>query len=98
MRLRFEFSISRARANEFSRGLGGRTLRGSVDGEEDKDEEEDEERSVEDEEDAGRIEDEDPSAVAESEGRAAMLVGFRFLLELASAADDAGVGEKRRWE
>lgn len=77
-------AISRARAKEFSRGLAGRTLKGSAEDVEDVEDEEEEERRG-----AGGVCDEDEPW--------ALLVGFRFLLGLASA-EDATVGGERRTE
>lgn len=74
-RLRFCSSISLARAKEFSRELTGRTLKGSA---EDEGDEEEERWFAEEVEDDAEV----PWVVVESEGRAAKVEGFRFLLGL----------------
>lgn len=74
-RLRFCSSISLARAKEFSRELTGRTLKGRAEEEEEVEEERWFAEEVEDEAEV-------PWVVVESEGRAAKVDGFRFLLGL----------------
>lgn len=77
-RLRFCSSISLARAKEFSRELMGRTLKGRAEEGEEVEEEEEERWFSEEVEDEAEV----PWVVVESEGRAAKVDGFRFLLGL----------------